>query len=152
MLRSELLHQCQSADSASRTPWTICGWEAPLQRSGANPCKLVRGPVYSASRGLIAPISLHRAQRDFRAALCDSFNTPVALGVLLDLVAQTNIYFSRTKEYNIGVVESIAEWVTRMLKMFGLGEGPTAVETGEIGWGKVREDASEAGDVSNEIN
>lgn len=92
--------------------------------------------------------SYHSAQFDFRTALCDSFNTPTAISVLMDLIAKVNIYFSsRGREYNIAPVQVIAQWITRMLKMFGLGEGAAAGESEQIGWGKAGEDAG-AGDVS----
>lgn len=90
--------------------------------------------------------SLHQAQDDFRSALCDSFNTSAALSALLDVVAKTNIYFSaRGAAYNIAPVQAVALWVTRMLRMFGLGEGP--YEEGVVGWGKEGE-AAGGGDVS----
>jgi cysteinyl-tRNA synthetase len=92
---------------------------------------------------------LHSAQDDFRAALCDSFNTPAALNVLLDVVAKTNIYFSvRGSSYNIAPVQAVALWVTRMLRMFGLGEGPA--EEGVVGWGTAG-DESLGGDVSQAL-
>ena len=100
-----------------------------------------------ATRVLTASVRLHDAQRGFRAALCDSFNTPVALNVLLDLVSQNNIYFARSKEYNVGVIETIAAWVTRALKMFGLGEGIAAGASEGIGWGTAGEGVEESGDV-----
>ncbi|KAK7473215.1 cysteinyl-tRNA synthetase [Stygiomarasmius scandens] len=77
--------------------------------------------------------SFHEAQSAFRAALCDSFNTPGALDVLRDIVSRTNTYInSRGKNVNVGVVENIARWVGKMLRMLGLGEG----ESTEIGWGQ----------------
>ncbi|CAG8664237.1 14784_t:CDS:2, partial [Acaulospora colombiana] len=75
---------------------------------------------------------LYRQQQAFRVALCDSFNTPQALQALTDLVSATNIYLKRGRSStNIYVVRQIASWVTKMLRMFGLGEGVPA----EIGWG-----------------
>ncbi|KAG8832947.1 hypothetical protein FRC17_000276 [Serendipita sp. 399] len=75
---------------------------------------------------------LHRSQHAFRVALCDSFNTPQALQVLLDLVSYTNVYLKRGRSStNIDVVRHVAGWITKMLRMFGLGEGPP----NEIGWG-----------------
>ncbi|KAK7692221.1 hypothetical protein QCA50_003845 [Cerrena zonata] len=75
----------------------------------------------------------HQSQSAFRAALCDSFNTPEALDVLRELVSRTNVYInSRSVNLDIGVIERIARWVGQMLRMFGLGEG----ETSEIGWGQ----------------
>lgn len=81
--------------------------------------------------------SLEKAQADFRAALCDSFNTPVALDVIRDLVSRTNVYISSSgKALNVSLVTRVARWVGDMLRMFGLGEGPRL--EGEIGWGQDR--------------
>lgn len=77
----------------------------------------------------------HQAQHAFRVALCDSFNTPVALDVIRDVVSRTNVYInSRNVNSNldVSVVERIARWVGGVLRMFGLGEG----ESNEIGWGQ----------------
>ncbi|EPT04661.1 hypothetical protein FOMPIDRAFT_1113207 [Fomitopsis schrenkii] len=85
--------------------------------------------------------SLHSSQDAFRAALCDSFNTPEALSVLRDLVSRTNVYInSRGKDLEVGVVVRVASWVGKMLRMFGLGEG----ETSEIGWGQERNAGEES--------
>jgi len=81
--------------------------------------------------------SLEKAQAEFRVALCDSFNTPVALDVLRDLVSKTNVYINASgKSLNVGVVTRVAGWVGDMVRMFGLGEGPR--REGEIGWGQDR--------------
>lgn len=78
---------------------------------------------------------LQEAQTAFHAALCDSFNTPVALDVLRDIISKTNVYVnSRGKNLNLKLVERIARWVGQMLRMFGLGEGRSS----EIGWGQER--------------
>jgi hypothetical protein len=89
-------------------------------------------------------ISLHKAQHAFRAALCDSFNTPDALAVLRDLVSRTNVYVNaRGKALNVEALERVARWVGVMLKMFGLSEG----QVDEIGWGEARAEG-EGGNVS----
>lgn len=91
---------------------------------------------------------LSRAQLAFRAALCDSFNTQGAVQVLLDLIQKVNVYFSqRGREYNIEPVRVIAQWITRQLVMFGLGEGPLAANASAIGWGKAGDEGG-SGDVS----
>lgn len=88
--------------------------------------------------------ALYESQAVFRAALCDSFNTPVALNVLRDLVSKTNVYVnSRGKQANLAVAEQVARWVGGMLRMFGLGEG----EVDEIGWGQ---DSQGAGAVNKD--
>ncbi|KAF8592622.1 cysteinyl-tRNA synthetase [Ramaria rubella] len=78
--------------------------------------------------------ALVNAQLAFRVALCDSFNTPQALDVLLKLVSRANIYIAQASgKPNVSVLESIAHWASRMLRMFGLGEGPQI--EGTFGWG-----------------
>lgn len=90
----------------------------------------------------------HQAQLAFRAALCDSYNTPVALDVIRDIVSRTNVYIkSRNINTNldVSVVERVARWVGEMLRMFGLGEG----ESSEIGWGQDAAEGEENVNVSN---
>ncbi|GAA5864041.1 hypothetical protein JCM3774_006360 [Rhodotorula dairenensis] len=82
---------------------------------------------------------LQDAQYAFRVALCDSFDTPTAIQILLDTVSATNAYLARgRKNVNIGVLLAVSEWVTRMLRMLGLGEGPATDARGQavIGWGQ----------------
>ena len=77
--------------------------------------------------------SFYESQKSFRAALCDSFNTPLALDVLRELVSRTNVYINtQGSKVNVDLVETVAQWISRMLRMFGLGEGGSA----EVGWGQ----------------
>jgi hypothetical protein len=63
-------------------------------------------------------------------------------------VATINRYLTdRGQGYNIGPVRLAAEWITRMLSMFGLGEGAITAAEGQIGWGEKGQVAG-AGDVS----
>jgi len=70
---------------------------------------------------------------------------------IFDLVTSTNIYLNsrgRT-EVNLDVVLATADWITRMLRMFGLGEGPEVDSRGQrvLGWGQaVKEGANGVGD------
>ncbi|KAK0448825.1 tRNA synthetases class I (C) catalytic domain-containing protein [Armillaria borealis] len=96
------------------------------------------GPSLDSSHHYDAPekeltSSFYEHRSAFRTALCDSFNTPAAIDILRDLVSQTNVYInSRGKNLNVSVVENVAIWVGKMLRMFGLGEG----ESTELGWGQ----------------
>ncbi|KAJ7680882.1 tRNA synthetases class I (C) catalytic domain-containing protein [Mycena polygramma] len=88
--------------------------------------------------------ALYESQYAFRAALCDSFNTPAALGVIRDLITRTNVYITaRGKALNVQLLENVARWVGEMLRMFGLGAGPAE----ELGWGV---DDAAAGGVNRE--
>lgn len=94
----------------------------------------------------------HKAQYEFRVALCDSFNTAQAINVLLNLVGQLNQYLAaRGSAYNIQPIRTIAQWVTRMLNMFGLGEGPAVSSASAIGWGK-EGDSGAAGDLEAQLD
>lgn len=71
--------------------------------------------------------------------MCDSFDTPTGMQILLDTVSAANVYLARgRKNVNVATLLAVSEWVTRMLRMFGLGEGPATDSRGEahIGWGQ----------------
>ncbi|GAA5977435.1 hypothetical protein JCM10908_004979 [Rhodotorula pacifica] len=98
-----------------------------------------------AEKALLA--RLQDAQYAFRVALCDSFDTPTAIQILLDTVSATNSYLSRgRKNVNVGVLLAVSEWVTRMLRMFGLGEGSATDGRGRaiIGWGQAASASADA--------
>jgi cysteinyl-tRNA synthetase len=66
----------------------------------------------------------------------------------MDLIGKVNQYFSaRGRDLNVEPVRVVAEWITRMLRMFGLGEG--AYTEGSVGWGKAGEEGSGGADVSD---
>jgi cysteinyl-tRNA synthetase len=69
--------------------------------------------------------SIKTAQAAFRAALCDSFDS-----------------YLRLNRSNLGAPTAAAEWIGRMLRMLGLGEGPKT----ELGWGS-KEEAGAGADV-----
>lgn len=84
------------------------------------------------------PRRLEQTQLSFREALCDSFDTPRALKAILDLVSDSNVYLNRGRNHtNTAALVAVAEWVTRMLRMFGLGEGSPVDSKGDrlVGWG-----------------
>ena len=58
------------------------------------------------------------------AALCDNINTPVTMQHLLDLISKTNIYVrgKTTQQVNIDLLDKVARYVDRMLRVFGLVE------------------------------
>ncbi|KAI0743951.1 tRNA synthetases class I (C) catalytic domain-containing protein [Daedaleopsis nitida] len=89
--------------------------------------------------------SLHASQAAFRAALCDSFNTPEAINVLRDLVSRTNVYLKLPgSNVEIALVQRVTRWIGDMLRMFGLGEGDLV----EIGWGQER--SADEGNINRE--
>ncbi|KAF8326622.1 uncharacterized protein EI90DRAFT_3146492 [Cantharellus anzutake] len=93
--------------------------------------------------------ALHQTQHALREALCDSFNTPEALARLNSLVSLTNVYLGRGRSnVNIDVVKKVAAWVTKMLRVFGLGEGPLPLNG--IGWGTVSSSQETDGPIDRE--
>ena len=91
-------------------------------------------------------ISLSQTQQAVRSALCDSFNTPDALDKILELISKTNVYLARGRSaVNVSVIEMVANWTTKILRVFGLGEGATT--RGTIGWGEVEKDGESVVDV-----
>lgn len=140
--RSNESFGCRMGCFAYAREWNVAPWKG-RKRAHSRVCtRSIK--IYVHAESLFLP-RLHRQQNAFRAALCDSFNTPLAIQILLDLVTSTNIYLKRGRaSTNIGVVRQVAGWITKMLRMFGLGEGPPV----EIGWGALQENGTESVDVS----
>ncbi|MBW0468866.1 hypothetical protein O181_008581 [Austropuccinia psidii MF-1] len=74
-------------------------------------------------------VIFQNAQADFHSALCDSVNTPEAMKQLLVLVTETNKFIApipsirgEVNAKSLALLSDIAAWITRMLKIFGLGE------------------------------
>ncbi|EST05579.1 Cysteinyl-tRNA synthetase/mycothiol ligase [Kalmanozyma brasiliensis GHG001] len=102
-------------------------------------------------RGLMA--TLETSQHAFREAMCDSFDTPKGMEILLDLVSKANIYeksHEKRSDVNIGVLTAVARYVGDMLKMLGLGEGGALSASQEIGWGTADESMDGAGAANKE--
>ncbi len=96
---------------------------------------------------------LQEAQQAFREAMCDSFDTPKGMEVLLDIVSKANIYeksHEKRADVNIGVLTAVAKYVGDMLKMLGLGEGGALTATQEIGWGVADDSADGSAGVNKE--
>lgn len=94
---------------------------------------------------------LHETQAEVHQALCDSFDTPKALDLIANLVSAANVYItSRSPVKNTSALEAIAIWVTRILRIFGLGEGSGVSLNGqaEIGWGQLKSESDGSADVS----
>ncbi|CAI2177222.1 4473_t:CDS:10 [Funneliformis geosporum] len=64
-------------------------------------------------------------------ALCDSINTPNAISELMELINRANIYLSSGRNnINVNVLENIAKYATKILKIFGVTENPASEEIG----------------------
>ncbi|KAK3812875.1 MAG: tRNA synthetases class I (C) catalytic domain-containing protein [Benniella sp.] len=65
--------------------------------------------------------ALKERQNAVHAALCDSINTPNAMSELLALVSRTNVYIKDAgKDLNIEIITKVAQYVSKMLRTFGL--------------------------------
>ncbi|KAN0064745.1 cysteinyl-tRNA synthetase [Thecaphora frezii] len=103
-----------------------------------------------AEKALMA--SLAEAQHAFRVAMCDSFDTPKGMEVLLEVVSKANVYEmnkAKRTDVNVGVLEAVARYVGDMLKMLGLGEG-AAAQT-ELGWGHAESENEGGGKNREEV-
>ncbi|GES93051.1 cysteinyl-tRNA synthetase [Rhizophagus clarus] len=75
---------------------------------------------------------LREKQVAIHTALCDSINTPAAMSELMELINKTNIYLSNGRNnINVYVLENVAKYATKMLRIFGV-IGNSALE--EIGF------------------
>jgi cysteinyl-tRNA synthetase len=97
--------------------------------------------------------SLDEARKGVHDALCDSFNTPLAMSTIIDLISKTNLYLRDNEKtpvnpnayLSIASVKEIARWITRLLDIFGLdGASSTANGGDRIGWS-----TSQKGESSN---
>ncbi|KKA26800.1 hypothetical protein TD95_004356 [Thielaviopsis punctulata] len=74
--------------------------------------------------------ALEKAKVDLHSALCDSFNTPVAMRVLSDLVSE----FNTAKCPSVNVTLEIARWITRIVTIFGLDAKNDLSDGLRVGW------------------
>ncbi len=94
-------------------------------------------------------IRFYEKREAIHSALADSFNTPQAMIEIRNLMTVVNTYMSdKVKEQktlgdtatpvNVSILDMIAKYITRMLKIFGLGSdgdgiGLTAVSSDSTG-------------------
>lgn len=90
--------------------------------------------------------TLMDTQLAFRAAMCDNFDTPKGLELLLQLVSRANVYERGTPRDDLHptLLVEVAQYVARMLRMLGLGEGPATGR--DLSWGTA---AAHAGAVAD---
>lgn len=75
--------------------------------------------------------ALEKARGDMSTALCDSFNTPAAMRIITELITTYNA--AEKAHSTPAVTLSIAEFVTEMVRIFGL-DGTTSHDDKTIGW------------------
>lgn len=79
-----------------------------------------------SATGLLA--ELEQAKKEFNAALCNSFDTPTAMAVVLKIVKS-----ARNSSDSIQAVEAVARWVTKVVGIFGL-DASAKPPYNEVGW------------------
>ncbi|KAL2134090.1 hypothetical protein VTI74DRAFT_1086 [Chaetomium olivicolor] len=85
-----------------------------------------------AGKGILD--ELEQAKKDLDAALRNSFNTPTAMQVILQLVRDANIYMNdKSAEPSLQALETVARWVTKIVGIFGLDAGARPPYDG-LGW------------------
>jgi cysteinyl-tRNA synthetase len=78
-------------------------------------------------------LNLQKKQDAVHAAICDSFNTPLAMNEIRGLISLANIYYADKQKLkqppNIAVMYKIARYISRILRIFGLGENHDIIGT-----------------------
>jgi cysteinyl-tRNA synthetase len=77
--------------------------------------------------------ALEKAKKETDAALCDSFNTPLVMQSISNLVTEANSAISNDPNTDTTSLLSIAQWITRIVTIFGL-NGSASPNTTTIGW------------------
>ncbi|KAL8358567.1 hypothetical protein RB598_003027 [Gaeumannomyces tritici] len=75
-------------------------------------------------------MALDKAKNEVDAALCDSFNTAAVMRILSDIVTELNSAEALSDQ----TVISLAQWVTRIVGIFGLDPEGDFSNPGRIGW------------------
>lgn len=77
--------------------------------------------------------ALEKAKKETDTALCDSFNTPLVMQAISNLVTEANSAISNDPNIDSTSFLSIAHWITRIITIFGL-NGSASPNTTTIGW------------------
>ena len=88
---------------------------------------------------------LERAKKEALDALCNSFDTPIVMRIISDLISDYNIaYNNREPPPTPHTTGKIAEWITSIVNTFGL-NGTVTADDPTIGWSgiDVPEDAKQ---------
>lgn len=78
-------------------------------------------------------IALKNAKKETDAALCDSFNTPLVMQSISNLVTEVNSAISSNPNSYTTALLPIAQWITHIITIFGL-NGTAPSNTTTIGW------------------
>lgn len=111
---------------------TTLSFESKVNNFFLKAVDVVRNPTPSsvtASKGDDLTATLEKAKSELDAALCDSFNTPVAMRTLSDLITDFNSAKSVADDFTI----EIAKFVTKMVRIFGL-DAEHSLTDSTLGW------------------
>ncbi|KAI5813660.1 tRNA synthetases class I (C) catalytic domain-containing protein [Pyronema omphalodes] len=129
-------------------------WETAVNKFFTNVKALVTEEAAAQAAGTHIPQPWTKLEADLSkeldstrekldAALCDSFNTPLAMQLIVDLISTTNIYMSATT--NLALVKEIARWITRITTIFGLDNNSSP---DRIGWTSEESSAGNAEEIA----
>jgi len=76
--------------------------------------------------------ALEKAKKETREALCDSFNTPMVMTAVSELISTFNIIADKS-QLSTDVVKNSGQFVTSMVSLLGL-NGDASPQAGPIGW------------------
>ncbi|KAJ9271608.1 hypothetical protein DTO212C5_2400 [Paecilomyces variotii] len=116
---------------------TALSWEEKLSNFFLKVKDLLAGwdksalqQTISTGTGLISEL-LKTAQQKVNDHLCDSFDTPGAMGVISELVSSFNT--AEESSLVLEEVHELARWITSIVNIFGL-NGTAPPDSPEIGW------------------
>lgn len=104
--------------------------QASVREQGAIADRMSIRETYSDQERLMMT-HLTKAREALHDALVDSFNTPIAMQVLSDLVRNANVYMSaRSSDTSVTILKEVGRWISSMLRIFGL----QTSDAGQIQW------------------
>lgn len=77
--------------------------------------------------------ALEKAKKDVHDAFCDSFNTPLAMKVISELITEFNLKKNVSDEATL----TLARWITRILTTLGLDTKGDMNDTSRVAWSGV---------------
>lgn len=106
-------------------------WEDRVDNFFLNSVEAIKDSGPSDDKPATLQAGLQEAEERVRTALLDSFNTPVAMEAISQLI---NTYNSTTKsELTLGDHREVGLFVTRLVNIFGL-NGSEPADTQQVGW------------------
>lgn len=115
----------------------VVGWEGKLNNFFLNSLDLWRTHKPTATTAQVLGVDdrellsvLEKAKADVNAALCDSFNTSAVMRIISNLVTEYNSAESLSDQ----TVVLLAQWVTRIVIIFGLDSEGDLKNPDRIGW------------------